>query len=192
MAKKKRGRRYPLLLYTHVGKRWNRFGILIIVASAILIVLSFTRFLPLSTPMRLAVFLPLLLGVVLVVYSYAARNMAYVQCLPTKIRIQSPIYPLVVSINRFERTRPVPINKIFDPEQDKAARRSWPQKYWGMTALVLEMKSMPLEERWLRLWFNRYMFWPQGIGFVLLVEDWLELSRELDGYWSDYRAQRMG
>ncbi len=187
MAKKrKRGDRFPLLIYEPVGRRWGRLGLLLILASLGLW-LALPRLIGPTMLRHLALF-PVLVGLILIVYGQAARKMAYIQCFPTRIRIQTPIYPLVISYKRIETTRPVQLVKLFDPQKEKAARRSWPKTYWSKTAIVLELKGYPISESWLRLWFNRYMFWPEGTGLVLLVEDWMEFSQQLDGFRSKYRA----
>ena len=61
---------------------------------------------------------------------------------------------------------------------------------WGKAAIMVELSKYPLDERWLRLWFNRFLFAPTGAGFVLLVEDWMGLSRQLDDFRSDWAMRR--
>lgn len=188
MAKKKHGDRFPLLVYAPLGRRWIILGLLLAVASFVLWLLA-PRCLGCGLLRHLALF-PVLTGLVIFVYGLAACRIATVQCFRTALRIQTPIYPLTISYKRIAGTRPMQVSKLFDPETDKHARRNWPLRYWGLTALLVEMKSFPMSERWLRLWLDRYLFWPQGTGFVLMVEDWIGLSQQLDGYQADYKAQR--
>ncbi len=188
MARKKRSKRFPLLIYAQIGRRWTWLGLLLAAASIVLWLLSPRLLGP--TPMRHLALFPVLAGGVIFLYGLAARKMAYVQCFPTKIRIQTPVYPLIISYRRVASTRPTQLNHIFDPTREKAARRTWPIRYWAKTAVILELNGFPVSERWLRLWFNRYLFWPGGTGFVLLVEDWLSLSQQLDSFQAAYQARR--
>jgi len=193
MAKKRRrGDRFPLLVYAPLGRRWGNLGLLLSLTSFILWWFAPRVLGPVADllVLRHAPLLMVLAGGFLVVYGFAARRMAYVQCFSTYLRIQTPIYPLVVSYRRIAATRPVQMAKIFDPEREKAARRLWPARYWTMTAVAVELKSLPMSERWLRLWFDRYLFAPEVTGFVFLVEDWIGFSRQLEGFRAAYKARR--
>ncbi|MGD1995915.1 MAG: hypothetical protein PVH62_03985 [Anaerolineae bacterium] len=192
MKKRKRGDRFPLLIYRPLGKRWSRLGILTAI-------ISFTLwwFAPqvLSpdvgrTPLRHLALVPVMAGIFLTVYGFAARRLAYVRCFRTYLRIQTPFYPLVVSYRRIQDTRPVQLAKLFDPKREKAAFRNLPRSYWAMTAVAVELNSFPLSERWLRLWLDRYLFTPDMGGFVFLVKDWMGFSQQLDSFLSVYQSRR--
>lgn len=187
---RKRGDRFPLLVYAPLARRWGCLGLALMAASGLLWWAA-PRFLG-PTPLRHLALFPILVGGFLSIYGLAARKMAYVQCFPAYLRIQSPIYPLVISYQRVLNTRPVQVRALFDPRKDRAARRAWPIRYWAMTAIVVETKGLPVSREWLRLWFDRHLLWPEGTGFVLLVEDWMGLSRQLDSFQATYRTARRG
>jgi hypothetical protein len=189
---KARSNRYPLLVYTNLWRRWGRLGLLLALVSAALWALA-PRILG-PTPLRHLAIFPILAGGLLFLYGLVSLRMAYVQCFSSYLRIRTPIYPLVISYRRILVTRPMQLGKIFDPKTREAgaARRVWPLRYWTMTAIVVETKGFPVSTWWLRLWFDRYMFAPGTAGFVLLVEDWMGFSRQLDGLLSTYRARRAG
>ncbi len=186
MAQKK-GKRFPLLIYARFGKKWSRMGLLLAVLAAVLWLL--TPRLSIPAAMRPLAALPVIAGLLLMLYGVLASRMSYVQCGPRSIRIQTPFYPVVLSYRRVKLVRPVQMNKIFDSQKEKPARRAWPPAYWAMTGLIVEVGKFPVDERWLRLWLDRYLFWQEGTGFVLLVEDWMGLSQQLDSFRSAYRAQ---
>jgi len=172
---KKRAVRFPLLVYTPL-RRWGALGLL-----TALVVGVFWLLIPRvlgPTPLRPLVLLAALGGGVL-----------YVRCEPAGLRLQGPLMPLFISYRRVERTRLSPLAKVFDPQKDRAARR-WPLTYWNMTAVLVDLKGFPVPLWWLRLWFDRHLFLPNGTGLVLLVEDWMGLSQQLDGALSAYRARR--
>ncbi len=183
---KKRAARFPLLVYTPL-RRWGSLGLM-----TALVVGAFWLLLPRilgPTPLRPLVLLAALAGGILFVYGHFAPRVAHIRCEPTGLRLQGPLMPLLISYRRVERTRLAPIAKVFDPQKDRAARR-WPLAYWGMTAVLVDLKGYPVPPWWLRLWFDRHLFLPNGTGLVLLVEDWMGLSQQLDGAISAYRAQR--
>ena len=186
---KKRGKRFHLLIYERMWQKWGLASLLVALASGVLWVLApRARFIPSSLRPLILVLALASLGVF--VYSFMARRMAWVQCRPGHLHIQTPIYPLAVSYSRIKVVRPSEFGHIFDPSKEKPGRRNWLRPYWGKTAVVVEISKYPISKSWLRLWFNRYMFSPEVTGFVFLVEDWMTLSRQLDDFRSKWELRR--
>jgi hypothetical protein len=186
---KKRGKRFRLLIYERMWQKWGFLSLLVALASAALWILApRIRFLPSS--LRLLILVPALASFAIFAYTFTARRMAWVQCRPSHLRIQTPIYPLTVSYARIKVVRPTEFSQVFDPSKEKPARRNWLRPYWGMTAVVVEISKFPMKKEWLRLWFNRYMFSPEATGFVFLVDDWMTLSRQLDDFRNNWELQR--
>lgn len=183
---KKRTVRFPLLVYAPL-RHWGALGLLTaLVVGALWL---FTPRILGPTPLRPLVLLAALGGGVLSVYGYLAPRVAHVRCEATGLRLQGPLMPLFISYRRVDRTRLAPLVKVFDPKKDRSARR-WPLVYWNMTAVVVDLKGFPVTSWWLRLWFDRHLFLPDGTGLVLLVEDWMGLSQQIDGALAAYRARR--
>jgi len=193
MAKKRPGgKRIRLLIYARMWQRWAWPCILIMLASVVL--WWFTPRIPIiHQPFRVLTLVPALVALVLLVYTFLARRLAWVQCRPDHLRIQTPFYPLAVSYSRIKQVRPNTFNKIFDPTKEKEARQRWLLPYWAKTVVVVELSKYPVSRSWLRLWFNPYMLSPDFVGFVFLVEDWMALSRQVDEFrnaWAMRRAER--
>jgi len=195
MAKKKRKKRrnrFRLLIYERMWQRWAWPCILIVPASAVLWWFA-PRISILYAPFRILTLVPALVSLTILVYTFLARRLACVQCKSNHLHIQTPFYPLVVSYGRIKSVRPKTFAQVFDPAQEKAARRSWLHPYWGKTVLVVEISRYPMSKTWLRLWFSPYILNPDGPGFVFLVEDWMTLSRQLDESrtsWAMRHAER--
>jgi hypothetical protein len=191
--KRRRGQRFPLLTYIPLGQRWGSLGLLLGISSFILWLFA-PRILPPeigTTLLRHLALVPTLAGIGLTLYGMAARRMAYVQCLGTHLRIRTPFYPLVVSYRRVEGTRPIEMRQVFDPARERAARRLWPRRYWAITAVAVDLRSYPLSRRWLRLWMDRYLFNPDGKGFLFLVDDWMALSRQINDRLTLHRGRQV-
>jgi hypothetical protein len=190
-GRRKRGRKYNLLIYDPLWDRWGNLGILAFIISLILWIAAPSVLAPPFDRgmMRHMILLASAAGLLLFLYGLAARKWASVQCFPNYVRVQGPIYPLIISYRRVEGTRPLQIGRLFNIDEEKRARNMWPEKYWGMTGISLDLGAYPVSENWLRLWFDRYLFNPQAKGFILLVEDWLSFSRELNEYLSAYRLR---
>ena len=125
MAKKRRrsGKRFRLLIYERMWKRWAFPCILIIPASVVLWwfapLLSITHVLH-----RALALVPALVALILLVFTFLSHRTAWVQCRPNNLRIQTPFYPLVVSYGRIKEVLPQPFSQVFNPAAEKAARRS--------------------------------------------------------------------
>lgn len=196
MAKKRKrkpGDRFPLLIYHPLLERWGNLGILSAVITFLLWLFAPRVLSPRISQslMRHGILLATLAGVLLFLYGIATRNMTYVRCHATYLHIRSPILPLNVSYRRVAGTRLVQVAKVFDIEENKRARKTWPERYWGMTAVAVDLDSLPMSESFLRLWLDKHLFNPRRKGFVFLVEDWKEFSSQLTGAISAYRAARM-
>lgn len=191
MAKKRRrsGERFRLVIYERMWQRWAFPCILIIPASVALWwfapLLSITHVL-----YRALALVPALIALILLVFIFLARRTAWVQCRPNHLRIQTPIYPLIVSYGRIKEVLPKSFSQVFNPAKEKAARRSWLRPYWGQTALVVRVSKYPVRKAWLRLWFSAYLLSPDTPGFVFLVEDWMGISRQIDDFSTAWEARR--
>lgn len=186
---KKRGNRFQLLIYERMFQRWAWACIVIAVAS-----FTLWWFAPhakgIRSSFRPLTLIPGLASLVILIYIFLARRLAWVQCRPNQLRIQTPIYRLDISYSRIKAVRPSTLAQVFDPAGEKSFTRGWLRPYWAKTAIMAELSKYPLDERWLRLWFNRFLFAPTGAGFVLLVEDWMALSRQLEDFRSDWAMRR--
>jgi hypothetical protein len=194
MAKTKRrsGERFRLLIYERMWKRWAVPCFLIIPASVVL--WWFMPLLLITHPLyRALALVPGLIALFILVFTFMARRLAWVQCRSNNLRIQTPIYPLTISYGRIKEVVPQPFNNVFSPAEEKAARRNWLGPYWGRTVLVVRLSKFPASRRWLRLWFSPYVLTPDTPGFVFVVEDWMALSRQLEDFrtaWVDRRARQ--
>jgi hypothetical protein len=186
---KKRGDRFRILIYERMWQRWAWPCILIVLASVVLWWFA-PRISIIYQPFRVLTLAPGLIALVLLTYAFLARRLAWVQCRPNHLRIQTPFYPLVVSYARIKVVRPNKFAQVFDPAKEKEARQRWLLPYWGKTVVVVELSKYPMGRGWLRLWFSPYLLTPEFAGFAFLVEDWMALSRQLDGFRTDWGMRR--
>ena len=190
VAKRQRSRkRFRLLIYERMWQQWA-WPCALTVPASIGLWWYAPRISILHAPFRLLTLVPAGVALVVLAYIYLARRMAWVQCKPNHLRIQTPVYPLVVSYGRIKGVRPQQFSQIFDPASEKAARRRWLHPYWGKTALVVDMSRYPVSRIWLSLWFSPYLLAPDSSSFVFLVEDWMALSQQVDDSRSAWQMRR--
>ncbi|HLF25589.1 MAG TPA: hypothetical protein VJG32_04585 [Anaerolineae bacterium] len=183
----KRGKQHRLLIYQRVHRQ-RRF--LFLLAAIVLLIVYLAIAWPLLPqdildnlpwPPAYDIFLLVASGLFFLVFLYklVAPRLAYVRCTERNIRIQTPLYPLVISYQRIVATRPNQWGRIFPPEKIKRSQRRLLDGILGEGVLVFDLKSWPVSPRFLKLWMPDVMFLPGNQGLVLWVEDWMTLNREI-------------
>ncbi len=123
-------------------------------------------------------------------FALVARNMSYVQPQAIHFRIATPFLKLDVAYRRVRSIRPVDLVQLFPPDRQSWARRRFLAPFYGYTAVAVELNGYPLPRAALQLFFPTQFFLPQATGFVLLVEDWMRLSTELDSRIGAMRGRK--
>ncbi len=194
MAVKERtrhGARFRLLVYRRMWERWALTCALIVPAA--LALWWFAPRIPiLHAPYRHLALVPGVVALVLLAYTWLAARVAAVQCRAKHLWIRTPFYPLVISYARIKSVRPKPFGEAIARGPGGSAKVEWLRPYWGRTALVVELSAYPLPKGWLRLWCSPYLLSPQSTAFVLLVDDWMRLSRQLDDFRGAWELRRAG
>lgn len=188
----KPGKRYPLLLYTRLLRmyRWAAFWL----AVFFFIIAWIARgekvpyLPPAAEPWAL---LGGAVSAAFFVFTLYGRYVAYTQCHPTHLRIQTAIFRMNVSYSRISEVRPVDFNQLFAPSRQPWSQRRYLEELFGKTGVGLTLTAFPMDEGLLRLFFNSYMFLPDRTGFLLLAKDWMDLSAQIGHYRELYLARRV-
>jgi len=69
---------------------------------------------------------------------------------------------------------------LFPPQSVSSWRREIIQPLAKMTALVIELTGYPMSQSSLRLFLSPLFFKDKTPHFVILVDDWMKLSNELE------------
>ena len=125
-------------------------------------------------------------------FKLVAPRLAYVQCAERNIRIQTPLYPIVISYRRLLSVRPNQWGQVYPPEKIKRSQRRLLGNALGEGVLILDLKGWPMSRGFLKLWMPDVMFLPGGDGLVLWVEDWMKLNRELSDFKDRWREAHAG
>ncbi|MEA3309922.1 MAG: hypothetical protein U9Q70_10480 [Chloroflexota bacterium] len=169
---------FPLLIYQTLSEHWSVLSFwLMPLGVALWWAVGHNTLL--DSRYRGAAFGISMIGGILTGYCWLLRRAA-LRCYKTHFTLHAPLYPLAFSYRRVKLIRPVEFFAIFPPQQEKRARWRLYQKIWGKTAVVIDLKGYPVSSWWLKLWFSRYLFYPQETALVLLVDDWMGLTRELE------------
>jgi len=115
---------------------------------------------------------------------------SYVQPRKDHLRLQTPIYRVVISYRRVLGARLVDLAKLYPPSSLRRSQRRLIQPHIGKKAVVVDVQELPVPRLVMRLFLNRYFFTPDRTGLVLLVDKWIDLSTQLSTRLDTYRAGR--
>lgn len=174
----KGGRRYPLVIYTHMMDRWWPAILLLGLA---LLGLSWAvyswgfeewRWLTLAGIGGLTVFAGLLFLIL--------RKSAYVQPYSDHLKLATPFLRLNISYKRFLRATSANMGALFPPNSVSNWQAGIIQPVAKMTALVIELNAYPMSRSVLRIFLSPLFFKDKTPHFVILVDEWMKFSSELE------------
>lgn len=174
----KGGRRYPLVVYTHMINRWWTavFTLGLALLGLAWGVYSWGmdqwRWLTLASLGGLHVFIGLSM--------WLLRKSAYVQPFSDHLRLATPFLRLNISYKRIRRATSANMGTLFPPGSVSNWRAEIIQPLAKMTAIVVELGSFPMSQSQLRLFLSPLFFKDKSPHIVLLVNDWMKLSAEME------------
>ena len=184
---KRPGRRYPLLMYTRMMDRW--WPALFFLGLALLaLAWPFYRdlYTRLTQPWRWTAFAGL--GAIVIMVSLlmlALRKSAFVQPFGSYFRLSTPFLRLNISYRRIRSTTTTAMTALFPMENLRGMQREIIRPLLSRTAVVVDMTALPLPVTTLRLFLSPFFFKDQTPHLVILVDDWMRFSTELE-------SRRMG
>jgi len=178
----KAGRRYPLVIYTHMIDRWGPAILLLGLALASLAwPLYQDPFMRLAQPWRWQAMAWLGGAVTLASLVMACfRKSAYVQLFHDHLRLATPFLRMNISYRRILRTTTVSMGATFPPRSISSWRREIIEPIAGMTAIKIELNAFPLPLSALRFFLSPFFFKDRTPHFIILVKDWMGFITELD------------
>lgn len=183
-------RKYRLLMYTRMIDHWRRRVVAIGLAVLALAGIGMFVF-PVEQSWRvislggLGAFIFLFaLGLTLI------RKAAYVQVRPKNLHIAAPFFRLAVGYSRLKRILPTEMGSLYLDKKISTFQEDMVLPLAGRTAILIELTGYPLSKRLISLFFSP-LFAPLNMPhFVLMVDDWMKLSMELESAKSLRKAMR--
>jgi hypothetical protein len=173
------GRRYPLILYTHILNRWWPATLTLGLAVFGLAWAVSGRYPGQSWQwMTLAA----AGGFVLIgsIFLFAIRKAAYIQPFGDHLRLSTPFLRLNISYKRLRRTATATINSLFPPSSVKGWGREIIGPLGNRTAIVVELNGYPISQATLRFFLSPFFFKDRTPHFVFVIDDWMRFTTELE------------
>jgi len=174
----KGGRRYPLVIYTRMMDRWwpAIFFLGLALLALAWAVRSYGyeewRWLAFTSVGGLSIFLGLLLLIL--------RKSAYVQPFGDHLKLATPFLRLNISYKRFLRASSSNMGVLFPSQDISNWRGEIIEPLTKMTVIVVELSSHPMSQTALRWFLSPFFFKDKTPHFVILVNDWMKFSSELE------------
>ncbi|MCC7130004.1 MAG: hypothetical protein IT297_06340 [Anaerolineae bacterium] len=190
----RKGTRHPLLMYRRMMDRVWKYtlvlGLVLAVATRWHLLRERDIF---GWSSNIWIFAAAALSLIVCIFAFVTRYMAYVQVREDALRLYTPFLRLKISYRRIRSVHPVLLQQLFPPEKSTWAQRSFIEPFYGLTALVVELRGYPMDPNLLRLFLPKQMFSPRSPGFVIMVKDWMKFSTEFDslhGAWLQNQGMR--
>ena len=174
----KGGRRYPLVVYTHMIDRWRpaifTLGLALLGLAWAVYSRGFEqwRWLAAASIGGLCIFLSIIMLML--------RKSAYVQPFTNHLRIATPLLRLNISYKRLRRATSANMGALFPPKSVSNWRAEIIEPLAKMTVIVLELTSHPMSQSALKLFLSPLFFKDKTPHLVILVDDWMRLSAEIE------------
>ena len=108
------------------------------------------------------------------------RKSAYVRAYDDHLRLVTPFLRMNISYRRILRTTTVSMGALFPTRRMPTLRRETIEPFLRRTALVVDLNAMPMPRGALRLFLSPFFFKDNTPHLVLLVQDWMSFSNELE------------
>ncbi|KXK12915.1 MAG: hypothetical protein UZ14_CFX002001961 [Chloroflexi bacterium OLB14] len=176
----KGGKRYPLVMYTHMMNRWApaifTLGLAMLALAWGLFSWGMEEW-RWITALSVGGFL-----VVVSLFMWLFRRSAYVQPFKDYLKLVTPLFRLKISYKRIRRTSAVTMASLFPPNSIRKSQVDVIQPIAKMTAIVLDLNAFPMSPTMLRLFLSSFFFKDKTPHLVILVADWMRFSAELESF----------
>src|SRR5215208_3389751 len=175
------GHKYPLIVYRHMLNRWWPAMIAIGLGMFALAYSEYIEPLGKFLPWRWQLFASIgALAVFIGIFFWIARYVAYVQPLPNSLKLVTPFMRLTISYKRFKKTTATEMRYLFPYKSMSGWVRDIFSPLANKTALVIDLNGNPISRFLLRLFHSRFFFKDKTPHLVVLVQDWMRFSAELE------------
>jgi hypothetical protein len=175
------GHRYPLIVYRHIVSRW---WFALVFMGLVMFALAYSeyirplgRFLPYNWGFYAAIGgLAIMIGI----FFWSIRFFAYVQPYPNYLKLVTPFLRINISYKRIQKTTATEMRYLFPFKSMGFWTREMFSPLATKGALVIDLNGYPISPNLLRLFLHKFFFKDKTPHLVILVEDWMRFSSELE------------
>jgi hypothetical protein len=186
------GHKYPLIVYRHMLNRW--WPALITLGLG-MFALAYSEYIDPMTqflPWRWQVLAGIgVLAILVGVFFLVIKQIAYAQPLPGHLKIVTPFMRINISYKRFKKTTTTEMRYLFPRKSLSGWMQDIVSPLATKTATVIDLNGYPISPFVLRLFLSRFFFKDKTPHLVILVNDWMRFSSELESMRTATNSQPM-
>jgi len=186
------GHKYPLIVYRHMLNRW--WPALITLGLG-MFALAYSEYIDPMTqflPWRWQVLVGIgVLAILVGVFFLIIKQIAYVQPLLGHLKIVTPFMRINISYKRFKKTTTTEMRYLFPRKSLSGWMQDIVSPLATKTATVIDLNGYPISPFVLRLFLSRFFFKDKTPHLVILVNDWMRFSSELESMRTATDSQPM-
>ena len=176
-----RRRKYPLIVYRHMLNRWWPAMLALGLGMFALAYSEYTDPMARFISWRWQLFAGIgILALLVGLFFLIIKQFAYVQVFPTYLKLVTPFLRLKISHKRITRTTAAEMRQLFPPKSMSWWVREIFAPLSTRTAVVIDLNSYPISPRIMHLFLSRFFFKDKTPHLVILVNDWMLFSTELE------------
>ncbi|HSM72373.1 MAG TPA: hypothetical protein VK851_12590 [Anaerolineales bacterium] len=180
---KRGGHKFPLLVYRHLLNRWWTPMFAIGLVMFALAYEQYTHPIYRFVAWRWQLFAGIgILAILIGIFFLVIRHIAYVQAFPGYLKFVTPFMRFNISFKRIHKTTTTEMRLLFPPKSLSNWVKDIFQPLASKTAIVLELKGYPISPVIMRMFLSRFFFKDKTPHLVILVNDWMRLSSEIDSF----------
>ena len=178
----KAGKKYPLVIYTRMLDRW--WPMLFLMGLALLAT-AWPFYSDLYTRLTAGWQWETLAGVgggvmLISLFMWAMHKSAYVQPFSDHLLLATPFLWMKISYSRIKRATSANLAVLFPPKSLRGFKKDILDPLFKLTAVVIELNALPMPASTLRLFLSPFFFKDTSPHIVILVNDWMSFSTELE------------
>ena len=175
------GHKYPLIVYRRMLNRWWPPMIAIGLGMFALAYSEYIEPLGRFLPWRWQLFAGIGgLAIMVGIFFWVIPFFAYVQPFPNYLKLVTPFMRINISYKRIRKTTATEMRYLFAYKSMSGWVREIFSPLGNKTALVIDLSGYPISPVLLRLFLHRFFFKDKTPHFVILVQDWMRFSSELE------------
>lgn len=123
-------------------------------------------------------------------YAFLIRRAALIVT-PKFMILQGPLTAVKISYGRVSTVTSSHMSQHYDLKSLNSRQRFLVKPLYQHACGFIELNSLPKKlGKGRRLWFSPFLFSPRGTGLLLVVDDWLQLGRDVEEARQRWREAR--
>jgi hypothetical protein len=171
--------KHRLLIYDRLSKRWRGAPLFTALMGVLLYALVQYGFAPDFLEYQPLVLVLIIVNAMLFVLLLYVGG-SYVEARAAALYIRAGFVGMNISYRRVTSIFPISLEQHYPPDRLKRWERGLVEPFLKISSTAVELRGFPMDERWLRRLWSKFLFTTKQKGIILTVRNPLLLNQQLD------------